>query len=89
MYLIQIDGITYEKKGGAPFTFVEALEELYGTRGARVLRLDGTVVVDRAGSTTEVAHLPTGRTVVRRKTVQARRAWLAWMQERNATLRAA
>lgn len=88
MYLIQIDGIVYEKKGGIPFTFVEALEELYGVRGARVLRLDGTVVVDRAGSTSEVVHLPTGRRIARRKTDRAVREWLAWMEERNAQRRA-
>lgn len=83
MYLIELDGITYEQKGGAPFTLPGALAEVYGCRGVRILRTDGTVVVDRAGSSVELVHVPTGRRIIRRLTARARRAWIADMAARS------
>lgn len=77
MYLIELDGITYEPKGGGAFTLPGALAELRGTRGARILRIDGTVAVEHAGSDYVVTHAPTGRQIVRRLTRPAARRWLA------------
>lgn len=71
MYLIRVDHITYERRGGGTFTLVEAMRELLGVRNAQVLREDGTLAVDRAGSTTQVVHAPTGRIVTRRLTRRA------------------
>jgi hypothetical protein len=65
VYLIQIDHIVYEKRGGASFTLPEAMRALYGTGNARVLREDGTVVVSHAGSAYSVTHEPSAK-VVRR-----------------------
>jgi len=67
MYLIQIDHIIYERKGGGLFTLPDAMREVYGVGGARILREDGTVAVLSAGSAYAVEHLPTWRTVTRRK----------------------
>lgn len=74
MYLIAIGPNTYEPRDGRPgFTLVEALREVCGTGGARVLRLDGTVVVRDAGSTVAPwTHAPTGRTIRHRPTRWAR-----------------
>jgi hypothetical protein len=66
MYLIQLGPKVYERRGGGGFTLVEALTELRGTGGARILRLDGSVAVERAGSDFAVEH-SSGRTVIRRK----------------------
>lgn len=66
MYLIAIDHVIYERKGGGTFTLPDALRELRGVAGARILRLDGTVAVRRAGSDYAVEH-SSGRTVIRRK----------------------
>jgi hypothetical protein len=65
MYLIKIDHLIYVRRGGGLFTLPEAMREVYGVRGAQVLRADGTVAVRDAGSSVEVTHAPTGR-VVRR-----------------------
>lgn len=66
MYLIQIDHIVYENLGGGTFTLVEALGEVYGVRNARILREDGTVAVERAGSASVVVHAPTRMEILRR-----------------------
>jgi hypothetical protein len=66
MYLVQVDHVIYERRGGGSFTLVEALRELRGTRHARILREDGSPVVDRAGSDSAVLHVATGREVRRR-----------------------
>lgn len=66
MYAIEVDGITYLRRGGGGFSLVEAMREVYGVAHARVLRADGTVVVDSAGSASEVVHVSTGRRVRRR-----------------------
>lgn len=79
-YLVKLDGVTYEPKGapGGAFTLVDAMREVYGVGGAQVVRLDGTVAVDRAGSATEVVHvLPDGR----RRTVRRRLTWRARREE--------
>ena len=68
MYRIALGPITYSKRGGVPFTLPEAMRELRGCGGARIVRLDGTVAVRNAGSDYAVQHAPTGRTV-RRRTV--------------------
>lgn len=73
-YLIHLDGITYERKGGGTFTLTEALSQVLGVRNARILREDGTVAVDNAGSSYSVTHVtPEGhrRTVRRRLTRRA------------------
>lgn len=66
MYAIELGGVQYLAADGTGFSLTAALRELYGVAGARILRLDGTVVVDRAGSSSQVVHVPTGRTVRRR-----------------------
>ena len=63
MYLIQLGPVTYAR----PYTLPDALAELYGVGDARILRTDGTVVVRSAGSAYAVDHVPSGRTVRRRK----------------------
>lgn len=78
MYLIQIDHRVFERKGGGGFGLVEALRELYGVRGAAVLRLDGTVAVSHAGSASAVGHVKrngTTRNIRRRMTRRAARTF--------------
>jgi hypothetical protein len=70
VYLIAVDNVIYEWKGGRPFTLVEAMRELYGCRNAHVIRLDGTLVVLHAGNASGVTHVPSGRTIRRRKVRQ-------------------
>jgi hypothetical protein len=65
MYLIQIDHVVYERRGGGSFTLPEAMREVYGVGNARVLREDGTEVIRAAGSSYAVTHVPSGRTVLR------------------------
>jgi hypothetical protein len=84
VYLIQIDHRVFEKKGGGGFTLVEALDELYGTFNCRVLRLDGTPAVEKAGSSISLIHAPTGRRVVRRLTAVGRRKYEEQMKWSNA-----
>jgi hypothetical protein len=67
VYLIQIDHVIYEPRGGGSFTLSDALRELHGCGHARILRIDGTVAVDSAGSDYAVRHAPTGRLVKRRR----------------------
>lgn len=74
MYLIQIDHIVYEQRGGGLFTLPDAMRAVYGTGNAKVLREDGTVAVTAAGSSVTVQHAPTGRMINRRMTWRARRA---------------
>ena len=62
----ELAGVEYLRGDGAAFSLTEALRELYGVGHAGILRVDGTVVVDRAGSSSQVVHVPTGRTVRRR-----------------------
>ncbi len=89
MYLIRLDGTTYERKGGGTFTLVEAMQELHGCRGASVLREDGTLVVRNAGSTASPwEHVPSGRQIRHRLTRWARERWLAEMDVLNAERRA-
>lgn len=71
LYLIVLDGIVYEGyRDGRPFTLVDAMREVYGTRGVTICRLDpGDVlvpVVTNAGSSSDVVHTPTGRRIRRR-----------------------
>lgn len=66
MYMIRIDHIVYVQRNGQLFTLPEAMRQVYGVGNAAVLREDGTVVVNRAGSSYAVEHVPTGRTIVRR-----------------------
>jgi hypothetical protein len=66
MYLVQVDHVVYERKGGGTFTLPEAMREVRGVGYARVLRADLTVVVSDAGSTAAVLHVPSGRVVHRR-----------------------
>lgn len=64
MYLIQVDHVVYEPVGGGTFTLPQALTEVHGVANARILRVDGTPVVESAGSdVAQVQHAPTGRTV--------------------------
>lgn len=74
MYLIAVDHLVYERKGGQPFTLVEAMREVYGCAHAHVLRLDGTLVVLDAGNAHAMVHVPSGRPVRRRKVRRARSA---------------
>ena len=68
MYLIRIDHLIYERKGGEPFTLPEALAEVRGCGNAAVVRLDGTPVVLDAGSDAgPLTHAPTGRVIRRRR----------------------
>jgi hypothetical protein len=61
-YLIQLGPVTYEPKGGGTFTLTEALSQVLGVRNARILREDGTVAVEDAGSSYAVTHVtPEGR----------------------------
>jgi len=71
VYLIQVDHIVYGKRHDDSFTLPEALWAVHGTGNARILRADGTVIVENAGSDYAVRHVPTGRIVKRR---QSRRA---------------
>ena len=66
MYLIQIDHIVYGQRDGSAFTLPEAMRAVYGCGNARVIRENGAVVVNRAGSSYAVEYAPTGRTIVRR-----------------------
>lgn len=63
MYLIGIDHLIYEPRGGGAFTLPAARRELRGTANAKIYRLDGTLVVANAGSTCEMIHIPSGRRV--------------------------
>jgi hypothetical protein len=67
VYLIKLGPVTYEKRGGDTFTLPEAMSEVHGTGQAQILRTDGTVVVNGAGSDYAVQHVPSGRTVRRRR----------------------
>lgn len=64
MYYVKLGPITYAK----PLTLVEALRELRGTGDAKIVRADGTVAVDQAGSDTILVHAPTSRRIYRRPT---------------------
>lgn len=67
MYMFRIDHVTYDRtRDGQPLTLADALAAVYGTRGAAVLRLDGTEVISNAGSAYAVTYTPTGRTITRR-----------------------
>jgi hypothetical protein len=71
LYLIVLDGIVYEGyRDGRPFTLVDAMRQVYGTRGVTICRLDpGDVlvpVVTNAGSASQVVHAPTGQRIRRR-----------------------
>lgn len=66
MYLIEIDGIAYQRRGGGGFTLTAAMRELYGVAHARILRADGTPVVAQAGSSSQIVYMPKERTVHRR-----------------------
>ena len=68
MYLIQVDHIIYGKRHNDSFTLAEAMWAVHGTGNARILRSDGTVIVENAGSDYAVRHVPTGR-IVKRRTV--------------------
>lgn len=74
VYLIQVDHQIFEGfRDGTPFSLIDAMHEVYGCGNARVLRADGTPVVERAGSSHEVVHAPTGRIIQRRLTERAHR----------------
>lgn len=49
MYLVQIDHVTYCKRGGQPFTLVEAWQELDGVGNSRIVTESGRVVLSPAG----------------------------------------
>ena len=67
MYEIQLGPVRYVKRGSnVPFSLVEAMREVRGVGQARILRLDGTVVVHNAGSDYAVTHVPSGTVVIRR-----------------------
>jgi hypothetical protein len=72
MYLIQIDHVVYERKGGGGFGLVEALAEIRGVKHAHILRLDGTLVASNAGSIYDFVHEPSGRVIRRRLAREAR-----------------
>lgn len=73
MYQLVIDGIAYRTG-----SLVALLTEARGCGGARILRTDGTPVVDRAGSDAGPLHYrPRNRQVHRRMTRHAARAWAA------------
>lgn len=75
MYLIKLwPGVIYEHRDGRGFTLVEAMREVYGIGDASIVREDGTPVVLRAGSASEITHAPTGRTI--RRTVRPYRSSL-------------
>jgi hypothetical protein len=74
VYLIRFwPGVIYEHRDRRPFTLVEAMRtveamrEYYGVEEASILREDGSPVVLRAGSASEITHAPSGRTLPRRK----------------------
>lgn len=50
MFLVQVDHIVYERKGGGGFGFGSAMSEVRGVGNAQVLTMDGQSVVERAGS---------------------------------------
>lgn len=77
MYLFRIDDRTYVRRDGQPMSLTEAMAAVYGCGNAGVIRTDGTMVVERAGSASEVTYAPTGRRIVRGMTNRARRRWLA------------
>ena len=60
-------GIIFEPKGGGTFTLVQAMREVYGMRGVRIVRADAalTPVVESPGSDMQFTHVPSGR-VIRR-----------------------
>ena len=67
MYAVEIDGIEYHRRDSADFSLTDAMRELYGVANARIVRVvDGSVVVDNAGSSSEFVHVPSGTTVRRR-----------------------
>jgi hypothetical protein len=73
MYLIELGPVVYEPKGGGTFTLPQALSELRGVRGARILRADDlTVAVLDAG---DIAHLTHVRRDGRQTTVARWRRW--------------
>lgn len=58
MYLIQVDHMIYDAdKRRGPFTLTAALAAVRGVGNARVLRGDGTVAVDKAGSDYRRTHV--------------------------------
>jgi hypothetical protein len=67
MYVLQVDGYVYPR----PLTLPQALIEIRGCAGAKILRAaDLSIVVERAGSDTEVeyvSHLSGRRRTVRRR----------------------
>lgn len=66
MYAIKMGPMTYSGyRDGSPFTLVGAMREVYGVGQAKILRSDGTVVVDNAGSSGYVTHVPSGRRLYR------------------------
>jgi hypothetical protein len=52
-------------RNGRPLSLVACLIAVYGVGQARIYRTDGTLVVDRAGSSVEIVHAPTGRRISR------------------------
>lgn len=64
MYEFEFGPIRYNcHKDGRPITLVDAIRAVYGVGQARILRSDGTVIVNNAGSSVQVTHLPSGRMV--------------------------
>jgi hypothetical protein len=61
-FFIKLGPVTYERKGGGGWTLPEALAQVHGVGHARILRADGTVAVDDAGSDCAVTLVePDGR----------------------------
>ena len=77
MYLLEVGPVIYEPKGGGTFTLTQALHELRGVLGARILRVgDLSVAVLDAGDIAHVTHVRRdGRhtTVTRQKGGRQRR----------------
>lgn len=58
MYLLELGSVIYEPKGGGTFTLPQALDELRGVHGARILRADDlSVAVLDASDVARVTHV--------------------------------
>lgn len=73
MYLLELGPIIYEPKGGGTFTLPQALDEVRGVRGARILRADDlTIAVFDAGDIAQMTHV---RRDGRQTTITPSRQW--------------
>ncbi|GIF74162.1 MULTISPECIES: hypothetical protein [Asanoa] len=68
----------YERwRDGRPVSLADCLDACYGVFAARIWRINTdetlTLVVEDAGSATEITHVPTGRPIRRRRPYGAQR----------------